>query len=150
MQLRILNSKEINYRLRLENPYKKSKKKKRLTSPIDKKSNPFSPEDPTKAFNYVPRRRDETLNETVTERSYGCPNCCATFDDKVKMIRHKLDNCSTKMRFKCPYCLSRRQRLSDCYNHVKKRHSEYELYCMDVINKQIRYPGKILVHTIDD
>ncbi|KAL7295395.1 hypothetical protein TKK_0011277 [Trichogramma kaykai] len=84
----------------------------------------------------------------VTKKRYGlghfpCPKCSSVFNHKKNLNRHVMYECGQSPRFECPYCGAKSKRASSTYIHVRNRHPNLDIYCIDdhaPLHDNIRYP----------
>ena len=92
------------------------------------------PED--KAIN----RRVCRKKSSATYKPFRCPKCSRGFTMKGSMNRHYKYECGMPQRFECPYCQFLVRQKSRLFTHVKTRHPNLEIYCIDILTKTKFFP----------
>ncbi|XP_036145684.1 zinc finger protein 429-like [Monomorium pharaonis] len=67
----------------------------------------------------------------ITEK-YPCPKCNRIFEKKGSLSSHLLYACGIEPRFQCPYCDFRSKWSFDVYKHVRRKHQDTAVRCIDI------------------
>ncbi|KAI4482164.1 hypothetical protein M0802_013776 [Mischocyttarus mexicanus] len=67
-------------------------------------------------------------------KKFPCPNCPSAFGQKASLTRHLRYECGQEPRFQCPYCHHRSKKTSDVYSHIRRKHTEFKVFAIDIHN----------------
>lgn len=67
-----------------------------------------------------------------SSKKFACTKCSSTFGKKQTLQRHVKFECNMDPKYKCPYCNRLFKKSSNAYTHVRRQHSNFEVYIIDL------------------
>ena len=70
-------------------------------------------------------------------KKFVCPNNCGSAYSRESTLKsHLRYQCQQSPRFSCPYCKHFTRQTSNGYAHVRKMHSDNEIFLIDIVTKE--------------